>query len=142
MTEKNANCVLDQEPRKDIYESTGTSMTRDDLQDCLDLSWAEIDPERFAAALPVQHIRCLIAAGGNGAGRPDEEEAFYPHHCEAFLARAVETARKTRRFEQEWRRLQLLVPQVQAAWERGQVLFQEDLACAAANPERCVPLSD
>ncbi len=110
-------------------------MPSDDLEDCLDLRRADLDPEWFAAALAVRHIRRLIAAGGNGAGHPDEEEALTPHHVAAFLARAVETAHTTRRFEQEWRRLHQLVPQLQAAWERGQMLFQEDLARAMANPE-------
>jgi len=135
MTEKNDDCVLDHEPRKDTHESTGESMTSDDLQRCLDLRRADLDPELFAAALTVQHIRRLIAAGGNGACRLDEEEALPPHHLDAFLARAVETANRTRRFEQEWRRLHRLVPHIQAAWERGQVLFQEDLARALTNPQ-------
>jgi len=33
------------------------------------------------------------------------------------------------------------MPQVQAAWERGQVLFQEDLAHAMTNPEEMEYLS-
>jgi hypothetical protein len=33
------------------------------------------------------------------------------------------------------------MPQIQAAWERGQVLFQEDLARATANPEEMEYLS-
>jgi len=44
--------------------------------------------------------------------QPDEEEAFSPHHLETFLARAVEIAHKTKSFEQEWRRLHRLVPQI------------------------------
>ncbi len=104
--------MFDHEGRKGIHESTGTSTRSDDREDCLDLCRAEISPERFAAALPVQHIHRLIVAWGNSAGRPDEQEALYPHHCEAFLARAVEAAHKTRCFEREWRRLQRLVPQI------------------------------
>ncbi len=126
--------VLDHEPGKDIYESTGESMRSDDLQRCLDLRRADLDPDLFAAALAVQNIRRLIVAGGGSNDRPDEE-ALTPHHLAAFLARAVETANKTKRFEQEWRQLQRMVPQIQAAWERGQALFQEDLARATANPE-------
>jgi hypothetical protein len=110
-------------------------MTSDDLEDYLDLRRGDLDPERFAAALAVQHIRRLIAAGGGRVERPDEQEALSPHHLEAFLARAVETSKRTKRFEQEWRRLQRLVPHIQAAWERGQALFQEDLARATANHE-------
>ena len=66
---------------------------------------------------------------------------LYSHHFEAFLARAVEAAHKTRFFEREWCRLQWPVPQIQAAWERGQVLFQEELARATANSEEMESLS-
>jgi len=38
-------------------------MRSDDLQACLDLRRADFDPDLFAAALAVQHIRRLIAAG-------------------------------------------------------------------------------
>ena len=110
-------------------------MFSDDLEDYLDLRRADLDPEGFAAALAVQHIRSLITAGGIGSGHLDGEEVLSPQHVAAFLARAVEAAHKSGRFEQEWRRLQQLVPQLQAAWERGQGLFQEDLARATANPE-------
>ena len=81
-------------------------MRSDDREDCLDLRRADLDPDLFAAALAVQHIRHLITAGGNGVGHPDEQEELSPHHLEAFLARAVETSKRTKRFEQEWRRLQ------------------------------------
>ena len=110
-------------------------MTSDDLEDYLDLRRADIDPEQFAAAIAVQHIRRLIAAGGGRVEPPDEQEALSPHHLEAFLACAVETSKRTKRFEQEWRQLQRLVSHIQAAWERGQMLFQEDLARATANHE-------
>ena len=123
------------------YECTGTSIRNDDLEDCLDLRRADLDPDLFAAALAVQHIRRLIAAGGGRVERPDEQEALSPHHLEAFLARAVETSKRTKRFEQEWRRLQRLVPPIQAACPRGQALFQEDLARATANPEEMESLS-
>jgi hypothetical protein len=109
-------------------------MMSDDLQRCLDLRRADSDPELFAAAVAVQYIRRLIAAGGDSIERLDEEEALHPHHLQAFLALAVENAHKTERFEQEWCRLQRLVPRIQAAWERGQALFQEDLVCAMTNP--------
>ena len=116
-------------------------MRSDDLEDDLDLRRAGLDPERFAAALAVQHIRRLIAAGGGRVERPDEQETLSPHHLEAFLARAVETSKRTKRFEQEWRRLQRLMPQIQTAWERGQALFQKGLARAKANPEEMEDLS-
>ena len=74
-------------------------MTNDDLEDYLDLRQADLDPEWFAAALAVRHMRRLIAAGGNGGGHPEEEEALSPHHVAIFLARAVETAHKSGRFE-------------------------------------------
>ncbi len=116
-------------------------MRSDDLQDCLDLRRADLDPDLFAAAVAVHSIHRLIAAGGGRVERPDEQETLSPHHLEAFLARAVETSKRTKRFEQEWRRLQRLMPQIQTAWERGQVLFQEDLARATANPEEMEYLS-
>jgi shikimate kinase len=115
--------LLDHEPGKDIHESAGKSMMSNDLPSSLDLRRADLDPELFAAALAVHSMRRLIAAGGGSVERPDEEELLSPHHLAAFLARAVETAKRTRRFEQEWRRLQRLVPHIQAAWERGQALF-------------------
>jgi hypothetical protein len=132
--------LLDHEAGKDIHESAGKSMTSDDLHYYLDLRRTDLDPELFAAAVAVHSIRRLIAAGGGSVERPDEE-AFSPHHLAAFLACAVETANRTRRFEQEWRRLQRLVPQIQAAWERGQALFQEDVVRATANPEEMEYLS-
>ncbi len=116
-------------------------MRSEDLQACLDLRRVDLDPERFAVAVAVHSIRRLIAAGGGRVERPDEQEALSPHPLEAFLARAVETSKRTRRFEQEWRRLQRLVPYIQAAWERGKALFQEDLARATANTEEMESLS-
>jgi len=115
-------------------------MRSDDVQRCLDLRRADLDPELFAAAVAVHYMRRLIAAGGDSVERP-EEEALSPHLLEAFLARAVEAAHKTRHFEQEWRGLHWLMPQIHAAWERGQALFQEDLARAMTNPEEMEYLS-
>ena len=116
-------------------------MRSDVREDCLDLRRADLDPEQFAAAVAVHSIRRLIAAGGGRVERPDEQEALSPHHLEAFLARAVETSKRTKRFEQEWRKLQRLMPSIKVAWERGQALFQEDLARATANPEEMESLS-
>jgi len=110
-------------------------MKRDTLHDCLDLRRADLDLELFAAALAVQHIRRLIAAGGSEFGRPDDEETLHRDHLEVILARAVEIAHTTGRFEQEWRRLQRLMPSLQVAWERGQTLFREALARATRNEE-------
>ncbi len=110
-------------------------MKDDDLQDCLDLHRADLDLELFAAALAVQHIRRLIAAGGSEFGRPEDEETLPLDHLKVFLARAVETAHTTGRFEQAWRRLQRLMPSLQAAWERGQTLFREALTRATSDEE-------
>jgi len=115
-------------------------MMSNNLQHCLDLRRPDIEPELFAAAVAVQYIRRLIAAGGNGPYRLDEK-ALSPHHLDAFLVRAVETAHTTRRFEQDWRQLQQSMPQIQAAWERGQALFQEDVVRATSNPEEMEYLS-
>jgi len=109
-------------------------MTSDHLQHYLDLRRPDIEPEWFAAAVAVQYIRRLIAAGGGSVEWPDEK-ALSPHHLQAFLARAVETAHRTKRFEQEWSRLHQLVPQIRAAWERGQALFQDDVVRATSNHE-------
>jgi len=133
--------LLDHEAGKDIHESAGKSLMSNDLHYYLDLRRADLDPELFAAAVAVQHIRRLIAAGGGSVERPDEEEALSPHLLEEFLARAVEAANRTKHFEQEWCQLHRMVPQIQAAWECGQVLFQEDLARATANPEKMEYLS-
>ncbi len=110
-------------------------MTSNDLEHCLDLRRTDLDLELFAAALAVQHIRRLIVAGGSRIERPDEEEVLNPRHLREFLARAVETAHRTRRFVQEWHQLKQLMPQIQAAWDLGQVLFEEDVVRATNNPE-------
>jgi hypothetical protein len=110
-------------------------MKGDDLQYYLDLERTDIDLEMFAAAFAVEHVTRLIVWGGSSFKRPDWEESLSPHHLEAFLARAVETAQKTGRFEQEWRKLQRIFPRMKIAWEKGQDLFQEDLARATANQE-------
>jgi hypothetical protein len=141
-TEKNDDCVLDHEPRKVIHESTEKIMTSNDLHYYFDLRRADFDPELFAAAVALHYIRRLIVAGGGSVERPDEEEeVLSPHHLEAFLARAVVTAHRTKRFEQEWRRLHRLVPQIQVAWERGQVLVQDDVVRVTSNPEEMEYLS-
>jgi hypothetical protein len=101
----------------------------------LDLRRADIEPEMFAAALTVQHVRRLIIYGGSDNGRLDLDSTLQPQHLELFLARAVETSRRTKHFEHEWRRLQQLFPRLRNAWEKGQTLFQEDLAGAIDRPE-------
>ena len=109
-------------------------MNWDHLQ-FLDLRRADIDPDVFAAALAVHYVRRLLASGGSAFAHPEDESALQPQHFEPFLTRAVETAQKTNRFEHEWRRLQRVIPRIKGAWERGQALFQEDLARATANQE-------
>ena len=100
----------------------------DYLQQFIDLRRAESDPELFAIALALRYIRMLIQHGGSDMRRPDDDSALHPHHLvEAFLARAIERAWKNQHMAQEWRRLQLLLPRLKEAWERGKTLFQEDL---------------
>src|SRR5712691_9402993 len=107
-------------------------MRRDHLEHALDLHSADIDPEMFAAALAVQHIRRLIVNGGSEFGRLDLDTAFYPQHLERFLAREVETAQRIELFEHEWRRLQHAFPPMLHSWAQMQVHFQEALSRAAA----------
>src|SRR5258708_19948314 len=102
-------------------------------------------------ALAVEHVTRLIVWGGSRFKRADWEEVLPPHHLEVFLARAVEMAQKTGRFEQEWRKLQRIFPRMKIAWEKGQALFPEDLArptahqqepatfSIIASPEHCYP---
>ena len=116
-------------------------MSRDHVEDALDLRKADLDPEFFAAALAVRHIRILIAHGGSDSGRPDDETALHPHHLEAFLSRAVSEAQKSKRFEHDWRRLQQAFPHVKTAWEQGQILFRQDIARATSNSEEMEYLS-
>jgi hypothetical protein len=117
-------------------------MQRDTLEHYVDLRRADIDPQLFAAALAVQHVRRLIVYGGNRSGRAGDEDALHPNDLEAFLARAVETAHKTRHFEREWRGLQQLVPRITIAWEQGQALFQEALTHAMNDEEELGYLSE
>jgi len=99
----------------------------DYLQQCIDLRRPDSEPELFAIALALRHIRVLIQHGGSDMRRPDDDSALHPHHLEAFLARAVERTWKDQCMAQEWRRLQLFLPRLKEAWERGKTLFQEDL---------------
>src|SRR5216684_1683923 len=99
----------------------------DYLQQCIDLRRPDSEPELFAIALALRHIRVLIQHGGSDMRRPDEDSALHPHHLEVFLARAVERTWKDKRMAQEWRRLQRVLPLLREAWEKGQNLFQETL---------------
>lgn len=55
--------MFDHEPKKDIYGNVGESMRSDDLQRCLDLRRADLDPELFPVTV-----------------------ALYPYHCDANRA--------------------------------------------------------
>ena len=88
-----------------------------------DLQRDDLDPELFAAALAVQHLRRLISYGGSEYGRAGDEEALH----EVFVVSAVENAKRTKQFEPEWRQLQRAFPQIKRAWDSGQAHFQEDL---------------
>lgn len=99
----------------------------DYLQQFVNLRRPNSDPELFAIGLALRYVRTLIRHGGSDMRRPDDDSALHPHHLEAFLARAMETPWKDRRIAQEWHRLQLFLPQLKEAWERGKTLFQEDL---------------
>ena len=46
------------------------------------------------------------------------DSALHPHHLEPFLARAVETAQRIKRFEYEWRRPQQAFPRMKDAWRK------------------------
>ncbi len=107
----------------------------DYLQQFIDLHRQGIDPEVFAAALALRHIRNLINYGGSEIGRPDFDSALHPHHLEAFLCRALERPWKDERFAQEWRRLQQVLPLLKDARHKGQTLSQEDLERAKSDQE-------
>src|SRR5215467_11895923 len=109
-------------------------MNWDHLQ-YLDLRRAEIDPGVFAEALAIHYVRRLLTDGGSALAHPEYASALHPNHLTPFLARAVEMARKTHRFEPEWRRLRRVMPRIQLAWEEGQALFQLDLARVKGNQE-------
>jgi hypothetical protein len=99
----------------------------DQLQQCTDLRRPDNDPELFAIALALCHIRALIQHGGSRMRRPDDDSALHPHHLEVFLTRAVERTWKDKCIAQEWRRLQLFFRRAKEAWERSKPLVQEDL---------------
>ncbi len=116
-------------------------MNMDHLQQFIDLRRTDIDPEVFAAAIAIQHVSKLIASGGSSIGRPDLESVLSPQQIEIFLFRAISAAQKTKRFEQEWHSLQQAIPGIKIAWEKGQMLFQENLARVLDNPEEMEYLS-
>src|SRR5260221_13643380 len=107
----------------------------DYLQQFIDLHRHDLDPEVLATALALRYIRGLINHGGSDIGLPDSDTALFPHHLEIFLAHAIDSPWKDKRFAQEWRRLQQIVPLLKEAWEKGQTLFQEDLDLAKSDQE-------
>jgi hypothetical protein len=111
------------------------------LRHLLDLPQADIDPEVFADALVVQHVSTLISSGGGSIGRPYLESAIKPQQLEVFLARAVETAQKTQCLEHEWRELQQAFAYITYVWEKGQLLFWEDLTLANGDSKEMAILS-
>jgi hypothetical protein len=116
-------------------------MQMNQLRHLLDLPQADIDPEVFAEALVVQHFSTLISSGGSSIGQPYLESALKPQRLEVFLARAVETAQKTRCLEHEWRELQQAFAYITYAWEKGQLLFWEDLTLANGDSKEMAILS-
>jgi hypothetical protein len=104
------------------------------FQGFIDLRCPDNDPELFAIAQAIRHMRWLIDNGGSDIGRQDDDSALYQHHLEVFINRAVEITWKNRYLAQEWRRLQQLLPQVKEAWERGQTFFQE--VCTGAKSDK------
>ena len=107
----------------------------DYIQQLINLHRQDIRPEMFAIALAVHYIRGLINHGGSDMRRPDLESALHPEHLEFFLARAVEITWKDARLAQEWRKLQQVLPRAREAWEKGQILFREDLERAKSHQE-------
>lgn len=109
-------------------------MNMDDLRRLFDQSQADIDPVVFADARVIEYVGTLIKSGGGRVGQPYLASTLRPQQLEVFLARAVEAAHKAGRLEDEWRALQQALPDINAAWRKGQSLFQEDIACATGNP--------
>ena len=107
----------------------------DYVQELLDLRRLDTDPELFAIALALRHVRTVIQQGGSDRRHSDDDSALQPHHLEVFLDRTVETPWKDQRMAQEWRRLQVFLPRRKEAWERGKILFQEDLDRAKSDQE-------
>src|SRR6266851_3473721 len=107
----------------------------DYLQQLIDLRRLDNDPELFAIALALRHVRTLIQHGGSDMRRSDDNSALQPHHLEVFLARAVDRTWKDKRMAQEWRRLQRILPLMREAWEKGQNLFQETLERAKSDQD-------
>jgi hypothetical protein len=83
---------------------------------------------------PETLISSLIDSGEGSIGRPYLESALRPQQLEVFLARAVETAQNTQCLEHEWRELQQAFAYLTYAWEKGQLLFWEDVEKTITSP--------
>lgn len=81
----------------------------------LDICRRDVDAEVFGAALAVEYINRLILNGGNEVGCPERDTSVHLSHIQNFVKRAVVSARKTNRFEQEWLTLQQALPLLQIA---------------------------
>src|SRR2546428_13035361 len=116
-------------------------MKEEELKTWLNLRREDLDPEVFAQFLAIQYFRRLITGGGSDFGRPEYEISLHPHHLERFLARASEMTWKNEHIKDKWQMLLRVLPRLNGAWEKGQALFQEDLARARVTPEEMEYLS-
>jgi hypothetical protein len=117
-------CSATERLEESIEERTKASMNWHHEQ-LLDLRRYPLDPDMFAVALAVRHVRQPLACGGSAFAHSDDESALQLKHLEPFLARAVQMTKKTQRFEHEWQRLQRVIPPMKIAWEKGQALCKD-----------------
>ena len=68
------------------------------FQRFIDLRCPDCDPELFALALAIRHIRVPINYGGSDIGRPGNDSALDPHHLEACITDTVEMTWKNNCF--------------------------------------------
>jgi hypothetical protein len=111
-------------------------MKTDNPEYYTDITRDTFDPELFAAALAVQRINRLVMQGGSLYGSLDDEDSLCPEHFERFVPCALEYAQKMSHFTSHWHRLQQALPLLKAAWEKGRILFQEDLTHAVGEQEQ------
>jgi hypothetical protein len=110
-------------------------MSHDDVDAWTDLAREDLDPDWFASALAVQHIRQVIVHGGSPAGWWRQEEVVHPSHLQRFVSRAARQAEAQHRFEREWQQLEHWLPAIQRAWEKGKLGFGEDLLHAESDAQ-------
>lgn len=110
-------------------------MSHDEVDACTDLAREDLDPDCFARALAVQHIRLVIAHGGSPAGWW-QEDVIPPFHLQRFVSRAACQAEELHhRHAWAWQQLECWLPAIQRAWEKGQLGFGEDLLHAESNAQ-------